>query len=262
MGAFDFSPAGVFGKKPTVPTIAKLDIGTEQGKAVADNIAVAPQASKLASLTEDQIMRMLAQVDPGFADQSSQTGKNIGSLLKGEIPTDVGDAVARSSAGRALTGGYGGTEAGGNLTARDLGLTSLNLTREGLTSAESWLASTERLTSPAMASFTGMFVTPEQVYAADNEQNVQQFQQQWMQSQVDAMPDPTSPVANIMKFCGRDTGNPSSDGVGGGQRAPDNNWSSGWETANPTYDAYGNPSDAAAAGTDAGAGVQGVDIPG
>lgn len=228
----------IFGAKPDVPTIAKLDLGTEQGKAVANNLAIAPQASKLASLTQDQIMTMLSQVDPGFAGQSAQIGKNISSMLSGEIPTDVSDAVARSSAGKALTGGFGGTEAGGNLTARDLGLTSLNLTREGLSSAESWLASTERLLSPAMATFTGMFVTPQQQYSADNEQNMQQFQQQWMTNQISSMANPASPVAVSLKFCGRDTGAPQSGSLGGGGGGVGgNDWSSGWETAQPMTDA-------------------------
>jgi hypothetical protein len=41
-----------------------------------------------------------------------------------------------------------------------------------------------------MMNLTSMFITPEQQYQAQNEQNVQQFQRNWMKPQVEAMPDP------------------------------------------------------------------------
>lgn len=191
-GALDL----IFGTKPNVPTIPKLDLAQEQKAAVAGNLGVLPEAQGLVSKTNlfniDQINKMLAQAIPGYGDITGNVAKNIQSLTAGEIPQDVQEAVTRGAAGRALSGGYGGTQAGNNLVARDLGLTSLGLTQQGLSSAESWMKTMDSLYAPGMLNLSSMFVSPMQQYQADNEQNLQQFQNQWMRSQIEAMPDPAA----------------------------------------------------------------------
>ena len=51
------------------------------------------------------------------------------------------------------------------LQARDLGLTSLQMTQQGLSSAERWLA-TVRNTQAPMMDVTSMFISPSQKFAA------------------------------------------------------------------------------------------------
>lgn len=186
----------IFGVKPVVPTMPKLDIGTEQKAAIAGNQAALPGAEALVAKTNlfniDQINKMLSQSIPGYGDITGNVSKNIASLTGGQIPQDVQDAVTRGAAGRALSGGYGGSQAGNNLVARDLGLTSLNLTQQGLSSAESWMKTMDSLYAPGMMNLSSMFISPMQQYQTDNEQNVQQFQNQWLRSQIQAMPDPAA----------------------------------------------------------------------
>lgn len=247
-----------------MPELSKLSLGDEQQKAISDNIAAAPEASKLANLTMDQIMSMLEKVDPNFKGKASKISGNIDDLLSGKIPQDVSEAVQRSSASRSLTGGFSGSEMGRNLTARDLGLTSLELTGKGLSAAESWLSATERLLSPAMATYTGMFVTPMQEYSTHNEQNLQQFQKQWMKNQIASMPDPVirGVQDTVMQLSGRG-GQPQSGnqyaGVGSPSRSDpvnmNNDWSSGWSTADTSsgFDnpyGYGTPDPGTGAGFD------------
>ena len=114
------------GSKPKVPDLAKLNLGTEAEKAAKANLRNLPIDEALVSstnrFTRDQITQMLESAIPGFSDIQGTASSNIESMLKGELPKDVSDAISRSTAASALVGGYGGTEAGRNLTARDLGL--------------------------------------------------------------------------------------------------------------------------------------------
>jgi hypothetical protein len=178
------------GRKPNVPEVPSVSLPEEQQKAVAANLAVAPEAAKLATFSQDQINRMMEMAIPGFAGMRGQVSTNINALLRGEIPLDVSDEVKRQGAGRALTGGYAGSGAADNLVARDLGLTSLGLTKQGLSSAESWIGAMEQLFSPSQALFTGMFITPQQQFAAATQERDLQFQRNWLQEQISAMPAP------------------------------------------------------------------------
>ena len=178
------------GSKPTVPDVPQLSLPEEQRKATEANLANAPDAAKLATFSQDQINKMMEMAIPGFAGMRGQVSTNINALLRGEVPYDVSQEVKRQGAGRALTGGFAGTGAASNLVARDLGLTSLGLTKEGLGSAQSWIGSMEQLYSPSQALFTGMFITPQQQFAAATQERDLQYQQQWLKNQIEAMPAP------------------------------------------------------------------------
>lgn len=180
----------MLGKKPTVPEVPELSLAEEQRKATAANLANAPEAAKLAAFSQDQINKMMEMAIPGFAGMRTKIAGNIDALIRGEIPLDVSNQVKRQGAGRALMGGFAGTDAASNLVARDLGLTSLGLTREGLSSAESWISNMEQLYSPSQALFTGMFITPAQQFAAASQERDLQFQRTWLQEQINSMPAP------------------------------------------------------------------------
>jgi len=182
------------GSKPNVPNLPTLNLQEEAKKAIGANTENLPAAEALTSatnlFTRQQITDMLNASVPGFSGMADTAGKNIEALLQGEIPQDVKDAISRSDAASSLTGGFGGTEASRNLVARDLGLTSLQLTSQGLSSAESWTKAMASLYEPSMLNVSSMFISPMQQYQTDNEQNQQQFQRQWMQNQINAMPAP------------------------------------------------------------------------
>lgn len=182
----------LLGTKPTVPTLPSLSLPAEQQKALAANIAAIPQSEQIATqvdlFNQQQVDQMLTHVIPNYQAIAGNIGKNIASLTAGQIPGDVAEAVAQSAASQALGGGYGGTGAGRSLQARDLGLTSLQLTAQGLNSAESWMRTAGALYQPGNFNVSSMFITPGQQASFDVEERNAQFQQQWMQNQIAAQP--------------------------------------------------------------------------
>lgn len=215
------------GKKPKVPEVKPVDLGQEQQKAISENLAAAPGAAKLAQLSQDQIRKMMEQAIPGFEGIVGKASGNIADLLAGKIPGDVSDAVQRSSAARSLGGGYAGTGMARDLVARDLGLTSLDLTQQGLKSADAWIRNMEQLYSPSEAIFTGMFVTPQQQFAASTEERNLQFQRDWLANQIEAMPAPWA--TDLKQFVYRALSAYS------GTAVPNNPYSTPGSFGNPDY---------------------------
>ena len=186
--------ADLFGSKPVVPNLPQLSLTTEQQKTISGNQTVLPQAESLTStanlFSQSQVNKMLEQLMPNLMSASGDISSNIGDELKGKIPSDVSAAVQEASAGKALSGGYGGTGAARDLVARDLGLTSLNLTQQGLNSAESWMQTANSLYSPSQINVSSMFVNPSQEASFDVQQQESQFNRNWLANQVSAQPDP------------------------------------------------------------------------
>lgn len=182
------------GKKPTVPDVPKLDLGTEQKKALSANRAALPAAEELVGkanlFTEKQITDMLNRAIPGLSDTQATLAKTLSDEAHGIIPKDLSDRIERSDAGKALWGGFGGTGAHGALVARDLNLTSLDLTDKALSSMETWMKTASSIYQPSMLNVGSMFVSPGQMAAFDVEERDTQFQRQWLQNQIDAMPAP------------------------------------------------------------------------
>jgi hypothetical protein len=76
--------------------------------------------------------QLLAEADPRALELSQIADNNAAAMMSGQISADMQANVARSSAMRALQGGFGASsEMGRGLTARDLGLTSLDLQQRG-----------------------------------------------------------------------------------------------------------------------------------
>jgi hypothetical protein len=120
-------PSKIFGSKPKVAPYVPVDLATETGKSLAGDLG-----------NYDAVAALLNKIIPGFTDQIAQGSQNALSELQGQIPADVAEQVQRSDAYKALEGGYGGTAMSKALTARDLGLTSVNLMQMGNNTAQVW----------------------------------------------------------------------------------------------------------------------------
>lgn len=188
LGALIGLGLGAYGSKPTVPNLTPIDPNQIQAQTAQGNLANFGDISKLATATntfnQDQLNALIDKVLPGARDQIAS---NIGSQLRGELPADVQSAVQRSSNAQAFAGGFGGSNFGRNMTARDLGLTSLNLIQQGLSSAESWL---QQAKAPMMDA-SSMFFTPQQRLGFAQQQQSMQFQRDLMAAGVAAAPDPS-----------------------------------------------------------------------
>jgi len=184
----------IWGSKPTVPALPALNLSTEQENAIGSNQKALPAAEQLVGqanqFSQQQIQKMLESAIPNYAAITGQAGTDIEAMLKGEIPSDVSTAVINHGAARALGGGFGGSGMHSDLVARDLGLTSLDMITKGLSSAQSWISTMDKLYQPGMIDVSSMFITPSQQASFDVEERNAQFQRQWMSSQIAALPDP------------------------------------------------------------------------
>lgn len=225
----------IFGSKPTVPALKPIDIGQIQQQTITQNQAALPGAEKLATdvntFNQQQLLALMAAATPDFAGIQKNIGENLASMTAGEIPQDVQDAIQRSAAARALGGGYGGSGMHGALVARDLGLTSLQLTQQGLASAEKWMSFTRSALVPEQFNVSSMFFTPQQQLGFATSERNTQFAHDWLQSQIQAMPDPVLSGINaeIMSLLQSYVGSLGGGGMKGGGGGGATDW--GWGTA-------------------------------
>jgi hypothetical protein len=167
----------LYGEKPVVPDLADV-----QKKTIATNLAAIPNVEELgASINKfnfEELQKMYRESVPGFADMMQTGGRQINSMLRGELPLDVQQQIKRSSGAKSFSGGFGGSPMAGAVEAQALGLGSLDVIREGLTSAERWMSSaSSRL--PGLYDVSKMFFNPEDTFNRD-----------WLAAKVEAAPDP------------------------------------------------------------------------
>lgn len=217
--------SSIFGRKPDVPQLPTLTLGGEQQQAIGSNFSALKGAENLVSsankFSRDEITQMLNAVLPGYSSMLSTATGNIQSELKGELPSDVQSLVENRAAARAVGGGYGGSGVHSALEARDLGLTSLQLTQQGLNSFENWTRTASSMYEPSQVNVSSMFINPTQEAAFDVNQQENQFQRQWMESQIEAMPDPVASgmfnlSLGVLKEVGSAVGGAAAGGGGGG----------------------------------------------
>lgn len=128
----------VFGAKPNVPNLQPTDPLAELGTLLGGEIKDWPQIEQLSSLYQNYMLGALDEAVPGFSDILKTGGQDAESLLQqaapliqGQLPPDVQAQVERSAAFQSLGSGTAGSPMGSALTARDLGLTSLDLMNQG-----------------------------------------------------------------------------------------------------------------------------------
>lgn len=182
----------IFGSRPDVPNLPALNFGEQQGIAVGNNTANLPGIENLANLvnnfSQEQWDKALEAALPSYSSRKGIIAGNILDLAEGKVPGDISAQVQGNAAARSLGGGYGGTGAGRNLVARDLGLTSLDLMDKGLSATNRWLAAAKAPTFDV----SSMFITPTQQADFAIEERNAQWQNQYLKAQVDAMPDPVT----------------------------------------------------------------------
>jgi hypothetical protein len=103
--------------------------------AVGEAEQLAPRTRELEAqrnaFARAQLLESLGIQVPGYQEAQAKRSENALALLRGELPPDVAAQVQRQAAGRAVSGGFAGSQAARNLTARDLGRTSLALQQAG-----------------------------------------------------------------------------------------------------------------------------------
>jgi len=192
---------GLFGgKKPKVPELKPIDFAAEQRQAIQQNIAALQPATELAQKTtaaeQSQLEAQLRRAIPGYDQLVQQAGANIGAALRGQIFPEVSAQVQRSTAGRALSGGFGaGSGFGRALTARDLGLTGMQIQNQGLAQAQNFIQQQRAFGMVQPFSVSSMFISPSQRINALAQQNQLQYGRDLTAAQVAAAPSPMQQAA-------------------------------------------------------------------
>lgn len=117
--------------------------------------------------------KMYRGIQPWYDQLQDQIGKNALSFSRGELPADVVSNIGRAASSRGLASGIGmgaeGARAGGalgNLNLRNLGLTSLDLSKYGTGLAMDANAQAKNL-SPGLFDPSSLMITPGQALEAD-----------------------------------------------------------------------------------------------
>jgi hypothetical protein len=144
------------------PNVAGLQAYTSQ----AQNIPGMESTASAADIASNQAYQQaISSIDPSLMNQISSISNIASSYLAGNIPQDVQDQIQRATAQMSMAGGYGPTSGmGRNLTARDLGLTSLNLQQMGTSMAGTSMGMAQAMT-PSFTPVSSLLFTPAQLLA-------------------------------------------------------------------------------------------------
>ena len=181
---------GLLGEDVEVPEVKPIQTSEELSKAAAANLGVLGQAEQLAAQVnkgaQQRLLESLQAAIPGYGQMVGKTAENIQANLAGQIPEDVQRAIQRAGAAKAVVGGFAGSQFGRNLTARDLGLTSLQLMNQGVQQSNQFLANArQNLTAPQF-DVSNMFVSPAQQLQVTAQNRANQWQAEWLQRQLSA----------------------------------------------------------------------------
>lgn len=192
----------VFGQKPQVAMFKPLKYGTEQKAAITGDISAMPDISKLGDLYKSYLTSQMESLLPGYSDllksgtaTAQETLNAAEPLLKGEIPKDIQDMVQRNAAYGSMSGGFAGSGMARNLTARDLGLTSLDLMQQGAGLAAQGGAAAQRWSSLASGEVMNpgaFYVSPSQQAGFDLQNRILRTQSLQNKYNVQAAPDPAA----------------------------------------------------------------------
>ena len=179
----------LYGRRVKVPEYPELE--EAQKDAAAANKKILPELQDIATsvntFNQAEIQRLIKLSMPDLDEINQNISSNILEWSKGNLGKGVEDLVARKTAEQAVAGGYGGSGMHRSLTARDLGLTSLEMTSKALSSAERWTASVRQNQTAPTYDVTSMFISPAQKFAA----NEAKWQRDLYAETMAAAPNPT-----------------------------------------------------------------------
>jgi hypothetical protein len=205
--------------KVKAPEAPKVNAGEQAGKAIAANIENLPQAQTLAQqvnkFSQEQLMSALKEFSPYAQETAKAQSKNIYEQAQGKIPKDVADQIYRSTAARSLMGGTGGSQFAGNLTARDLGLTSLQLMNQSIAANNAYLSGVRQNLMAPSFDVTSMFISPSQQISVQQWNETNRFNRDYLASQLRASQSAATAFGNSLQQMGTGLTGASMDLMGG-----------------------------------------------
>lgn len=193
LGPIEAGLSAAFESKPDVPDFQWIDLAQQQLDTAKGNLGVLPQAEELGgqvnAFMRGERAKTLAGI-PGLSDVEALQLGNLKSWLRGELPADVASQVQRRANAQAYAGGYGGSGMAGNLTARDLGLTSLQLAQSAMPMANQYTQQQYNMRATPEFNPSSMFIDPMAAAQFNSAQRNQQFQRDWLANRIAAQPEP------------------------------------------------------------------------
>ena len=197
---------GLLKKKPKVPEFKPVNAGEETANAIGINRSNFSSATQLGEdvnqFNQEQLLAAMRGAIPDVDAISGTASKNLLSMLRGELPDDVASNVERRAAARGYSGGVGGSQFAKNMTARDLGLTSLQITQQGLDSATRWISNARQNLVAPQFDVTSMFISPSQNLQNTWMNRQAEFNRNFMGNQIDAQYDWRTQLGNTMQQAG------------------------------------------------------------
>ena len=186
--------SSIFGKRPKVPPFEPVSIDEAQLDAIEGNIAATGPAASLAQYQQSADQEVLEQgirkAFPKYDEYVSGTQNVIQQLMSGEVPEQVRQQVQNTRAAMGVARGGAGSQRLQFSTARDLGLTSLDLTMRGLQTGSQFFQQQRNLGMAQPMSVTSMFQTPAARLAHTTSERSMEFQRNLMHEKIQAAPNP------------------------------------------------------------------------
>lgn len=196
MGLFGDLVKGAMGGFPTVPdapTAPFVNPEDAQMASIKGNRAALPELEGLGedvnSFNLQQRAKALDSV-PGFRDVQAGGTDVLTNLLSGKVAPDVASQVGRRANAHAFQGGYQGSGMADFQDARNYGLTSMDLQGRGLAAAPGWLQSLMGTNVPPEFNVQAGFMSPTQTLGAQQWNESNRYQRDWLQNQLESIPDP------------------------------------------------------------------------
>ena len=211
--------------KPDVPDYLRVDLPSVQQEIADANLSILPKSTKLGAgmneYSRAERGKTLSGI-PGLNDLESLTAGNLSDWLSGNWG-GTEDVLRRANA-KAYAGGFGGGGGygmgtfAGNLGARDLGLTDLQVKQSAIPLASQYLsgAYSRRAIPEYDPSF--MMLNPQFAANLQSNENSQIWNRNWLANRIAAQPEPWQQelMAANSEFGSMALGSGGGGGMGGG----------------------------------------------
>ena len=193
-----------YGSRVSLPSLPKVGMSGSTGKAIAagaEHLTAAADLGKGITEAQQDILEGIMSRIPGLDELREGVPTAISSMIRGEIPTQVAEQISRSMAGVGLMGGLGkGSQALKNLTAQKLGVSSLGLIQQGISSAQGWLNTSSQFMAKPFDIAQSFMPTAQQFFGADVSERDSAYNVGVAQAEQAAAPDPYSAAMEQMRL--------------------------------------------------------------
>lgn len=212
--------ASLLKKGAKIPKYKKVDQDAEQKAAIAGNLASFDSAKELADRTtmadQERLESIISRTLPEYQNILRSAGGAISNMIAGNLPMADQGMTIRQAAERGGALGLGGSQAGRNLTARDLGISQVQMMNQGLNAFNSFSSNLRQNYTVNPMSQASMYMTPQQRVDFAQRDNQFAYKAAVGKAQSDAANNPMNRALNFVSgAAGMYLGNSGFGGGGG-----------------------------------------------